>query len=209
MDEILEKIEYLYTSSLTAHGCQSKAVGWKTRESQELRFEKLTRLILDRSKSITINDYGCGYGAFLEYLTRSGIEVSEYNGYDLSDEMLSVAKQHLSWFEGRLNVIRSSEISTMANYTFVSGTFNVRFKATNTEWRRFIEEKLIQINKYSTEGFAFNLLSTYVDWKESHLYYGDPCFWFEFVKSRLARKVDLLHSYPLYEWTLVAFKETK
>jgi len=206
MDSTLKKITNLYAENLATHGDKSKAVGWKTAESQELRFEKLTEVIKDKSKPISINDYGCGYGAHLDYLLSKGFNVSAYNGYDLSVEMLQEATRRLSLYEGKLNLVQSAEINTQADYTFVSGTFNVRFESTDDEWAEFIRQKLVEISQFSNYGFSFNLLSEYVDWKEPILFYGDPCVWFDYVKKNLARKVDLLHGYPLYEWTINAWK---
>jgi hypothetical protein len=59
------------------------------------------------------------------------------------------------------------------------------------------------VTERSRRGFAFNLFTTYVDWKEDHLYYGDPGFFFDFCKRELSRSVALLHDYPLWEWTMV------
>jgi SAM-dependent methyltransferase len=202
-DPTLNKIKDLYSENLAAFGAQSKSVGWKTPESQELRFEKLTSIIEDRSSSLSINDYGCGYGAQVEFLKNSGVQIEEYNGYDLSEEMLEQARQQLKWFKGRLNLYKSDTISTKADYTFVSGTFNVRFNSDDILWEKFIESKLNEINLHSKKGFAFNLLSTYVDWKEPELYYGDPTYWFNFCKNNYSKYVSLLHDYPLYEWTIL------
>ena len=204
MDHTLRKITDLYTENLSEHGDRSKAVGWSTPESQELRFEKLTEVISEKDKPLTINDYGCGYGAHLDYLLSHGFNVKTYNGYDLSEEMLSKAGKRLEDFKGELNLLQASEITTSADYTFVSGTFNVRFESNDQEWMEFIKQKLTMIDASSAKGFSFNLLSKYVDWEESHLFYGDPCFWFDFVRSNLARRISLLHDYPLYEWTIVA-----
>ena len=41
MNEILNKVEKLYTDSLKEHGVSSKAVGWTTGDGQILRFDKL------------------------------------------------------------------------------------------------------------------------------------------------------------------------
>ena len=68
MDDTLDKISNLYSGNLSEHGDQSKAVGWPTADSQELRFEKLTQVIPEIDDSFSVNDYGCGYGAHLEYL---------------------------------------------------------------------------------------------------------------------------------------------
>jgi SAM-dependent methyltransferase len=203
----LDKIKKLYTGNLLEHGAKSTAVGWNTEQSQLLRFEKLTSVIEDRSLAVSINDYGCGYGAHLSYLAKAcGIAVSKYYGYDLSEDMVNAAKSELSWFSGELSLLQSSDITNHTDYTFVSGTFNVKFETAEESWKEFIEQKLDQINKFSRLGFAFNLLSTYVDWKEGHLYYGDPCYWFDLCKRKYSKRVSLLHDYELYEWTIVVNK---
>ena len=126
MNETLNKISNLYSNNLSEHGDQSKAVGWSTADSQELRFEKLTKVIPEKDSSFSVNDYGCGYGAHLEYLLQKKHSVVGYNGYDLSEEMLIMSKERLKDFNGDLKLINSSKISTPADFTFVSGTFNVR-----------------------------------------------------------------------------------
>lgn len=205
----LDKIKDLYSGNLKTKGLTSAAVGWNTPESQNLRFEKLTSVIGERSEQVTINDYGCGYGAHLQYLEKCGIRVSEYNGYDLSEPMLDAARKNLSSFQGSLALHNSSEISTLADYSFVSGTFNVRFKCDDTSWKAFIHSKLEELNRFSRNGFAFNLLTTYVDWQEPHLFYGDPCYWFDLCKRSYSPSVALLHDYPLYEWSIVVKKGCK
>ena len=206
MDDTLDKIANLYSGNLSEHGDQSKAVGWPTADSQQLRFEKLSQIVSVMNRPFSVNDYGCGYGAHLEYLLQKKYSVSGYNGYDLSEEMLSKSNERLKGFKGDLKLINSSKISTPADFTFVSGTFNVRFESTYDEWKKFIEETLTMINESSNLGFSFNLLSKYVDWKEPHLFYGDPCYWFDFCKKNFSSKVSLLHDYPLYEWTVLVHK---
>jgi hypothetical protein len=61
------------------------------------------------------------------------------------------------------------------------------------------------MREHSKLGFAFNLLTTFVDWKKDVLYYADPMHYFEYCKKNFSRYVTLLHDYPLYEWTLLVF----
>lgn len=206
--DTLTKIEELYSANLKTHGSVSSAVGWPKPNDQDLRFEKLTSIVeVSSGEPITVNDYGCGYGAHLSYLVeKCGLNIAAYNGYDISSEMLEEAEQQLSWFDGDLNLLCESDISTVADFTFVSGTFNVRFDATDDEWQEFIEGKLAEIAKHSTKGFSFNLLSTYVDWEAEDLFYGDPLYWFDYCKRKFSKEVALLHDYPLYEWTLLVRK---
>lgn len=204
---LLDKIKSLYASNVTEDGVKSTAVGWNSPESQAMRFDKLTSVIEDHSGPVSVNDYGCGYGAHLEYLVKTrGIQVSAYGGYDLSEEMLAAARSELSWFSGDISLICSSQISTENDYTFVSGTFNVKFDADDCVWQEFIEKKLDEIDAHSRCGFSFNLLTTYVDWKEEHLFYGDPCYWFDLCRRKYSTRVSLLHDYPLFEWTIIVNK---
>lgn len=197
------RISALYSENLERNGPVSTAVGWNTPESQRLRFEKLTSVVDPSSQPFSVNDYGCGYGAHLDHLLECGMTVSAYHGYDLSEKMLDTARAQLGGFQGELDLRQGSALETVADYTFVSGTFNVRFDASEDEWKQFILGKLDEMHRLSLKGFAFNLLSTYVDWKEPHLFYGDPLFWFDHCKRNYSRQVALLHDYPLYEWTIV------
>ena len=74
--------------------------------------------------------------AHLEFLVKKyQLNVAAYNGYDISVDMLKEAKNNLEWFDGKLNLIDDSNIHTKADFTFVSGTFNVRFDSTDAEWK--------------------------------------------------------------------------
>ncbi len=205
----LKKIKELYTDSLRDLGSTSKAVGWKTAECQRLRFEKLAMVIHKENggREITVNDYGCGYGAMLKYfIEERHMPIAAYNGYDISPEMLAAARQELDKFQGIVNLVESSSIKSHADYSFISGTYNVRFDAPKEEWEHFIRTKLQEMFFFSKEGFAFNLLTSYVDYEEPHLYYGNPCFWFDYCKRNFSKQVALLHDYPLWEWTMIVRK---
>tara|TARA_Y100001970_G_C14240269_1_gene864468 strand:+ start:880 stop:1509 length:630 start_codon:yes stop_codon:yes gene_type:complete len=202
----LKKIEKLYTENLNNYGNSSKSVGWNSEECQKLRFEKLTSVIENPNVANSINDYGCGYGEHLKYLKTNNYQIKEYFGYDISRPMLNNAKEHLSDLDCRISLLNSSKIKTLADYSFVSGTFNVKFEQDENSWIDFIKSTLKNIHKFSNKGFAFNLLSTFVDYKESHLYYADPCYWFNYCKKNFSKKVSILHDYPLYEWTMIIKK---
>jgi hypothetical protein len=132
---------------------------------------------------------------------RLGTRLSRYYGYDISREMLSAAAQVIDPAQGEL--IEAAVPTQVADYTFVSGTFNVRMDASEEEWTAYVQERLLAAAKVTRRGLAFNLLTTHVDWREPHLYYADPLAYFEFCRTHISRRVALLHDYPLFEWTLV------
>ena len=205
ISQSLEQIRDLYRDNLDRNGAVSQAVGWNTPESQALRFRKLTEVVERDGKPFSVNDYGCGYGAHLDYLIGEGLPVEAYHGYDISAEMLDAARKSHAGF-GELDLRQSISLETDADYTFISGTFNVRFQASDEQWETYILDKLDEVAAHSRRGFSFNLLSTYVDWQEPHLFYGDPLFWFDHCKRAFSRRVSLFHDYPLYEWTIIVRK---
>jgi len=200
-DKRLEGVRDLYEKSLRDHGATPKGVGWRDEPAHELRFERLSRVI-DAAEPISVNDLGCGYGAFLEYLNGHGFRVAHFRGLDISERMLEEARRRHPSGEWLLG----SKLAAEADYSFASGIFNVRLEESEGPWRELIEQTLDDLNTYSKRGFAFNLLSTYVDYREPHLYYGDPCEFFDLCKRRYSKEVTLLHDYPLYEWTMLVRK---
>jgi SAM-dependent methyltransferase len=206
----LRGVERLYTGNLAEHGTDSRAVGWPDADSHLLRFRRLARLIEvdDLEGPAAVNDWGCGYGAMFDFLDENpGIELASYTGYDLSAEMLAAAREHVA--DDRARFVESGTVDSDADYTFVSGTFNVRADASEEAWSEFVREKLREIAARSRRGFAFNLLTTYVDWRKEDLFYADPAEFFRFCREELSRYVTLIHDYPLYEWTIVVLAEDR
>ena len=130
VEQQLQKIEAMYTDNLSKKGVTSTAVGWNTPECQRLRFDKLSQLALADSEPFSVNDYGCGFGAHLQYLNDNKKSVSHYYGYDISKDMLIEAEKQLKGLDTKVYLLHDKSISTRADYSFVSGTFNVRFEST-------------------------------------------------------------------------------
>jgi len=197
----LNQVRDLYERSLEEHGASAKGVGWGDERAHLLRFEKLAGLI-DRPGPVSVSDLGCGYGAFLDYLAARGVALSRFRGYDISEKMLGRAIASHPGHEWVLG----SELDCVTDYAFACGIFNVRMAEREDAWRAHIESTLVGLDRHSSDGFAFNLLSTYVDYRVPNLYYGDPRYFFDFCKRRFSGKVALLHDYPLYEWTILVRK---
>lgn len=206
--EALEGVSRLYTQSLQEHGLAPKAVGWRDEATHRLRFERLAQLIDLRpgGPRFSVNDLGCGYAAMFSYLDAlPGGRLAGYYGYDISDEMLAAARRAVT--DSRAVFIKSESPTHEADYSFVSGTFNVKLESSNEVWGDYVRETLLALAAKSRRGMAFNLLSTYVDWKQDHLFYADPLAFFDFCKRNISRYVSLLHDYPLFEWTILVRKE--
>jgi len=207
ISEILAGLKKYAAESLVTYGPTPLGVGQKDERSHRLRFDKLAQVI-DQPTSeegITVNDWGCGYGAMFRYLDAlPSVRIRRYYGYDISEEMLAAAQASPA---PRAEYILSPVVTQTADYSFVAGTFNHKMESSDELWQDYIEESLLQIASKSRRGLAFNLLSTYVDWKQEDLFYGDPFYFFDFCKRNISRYVSLLHDYPLYDWTILIRKE--
>jgi len=197
-EAILFQTKQYYDKKLGAYGPNPKGVDWNSVASQELRFEQLLK-VYDTSNPFTLNDYGCGYGALVAYMTGRGNRF-EYNGFDLSTQMIDAARKEYGDFghccfssdEGSLGV---------ADYTVASGIFNVKLQTSDAGWKDYVLHTLGKIAELSGKGFAFNALTKYSDpeFMRDDLFYADPLFLFDYCKRNFSRFVAILHDYPLYE----------
>ncbi len=208
MEQALDKVAKHYTETLRKHGTVPLSVGWKDEASQRLRFEKLVQVMSTKKgikQRICCNDFGCGYGAMFHYLnTLDSVVLEHYYGYDISEEMIVAARKAIA--DQKAEFICAPRVTQEADYSFVSGTFNVKMEASDELWCEYMKNTLLDMSKLSRFGLAFNALTTYVDWKEEYLYYADPFEFFDFCKRNISRYVSLLHDYPLFEWTILVRK---
>jgi SAM-dependent methyltransferase len=191
-----------YASKVRTHGANHCGVDWNSRESQELRFEQLLKII-DGPGQFTLNDLGCGYGALARYLFDTGRSF-KYHGVDLAEPMLEEAR---SLFASKTNCSFSSDAFALpgADYTVASGVFSVRLQFDEERWRDYVVETIDVLARSSSRGFAFNMLTAYSDANKMRpdLYYADPHEFFDHCRTRYSRRVALLHDYELFEFTLL------
>lgn len=202
-----EKIKSYFGEKFDAFGTTPRGVDWNSNDSQNMRFDQLIK-VCPPSGELSINDYGCGYGALIDYLEARGFQL-QYTGFDLVEAMVVKAREmhrdkpycRFTSNEGELPV---------ADYTVTSGIFNVRFDTPYESWTGYVTSVLHKIDAISRYGFSFNMLTKYsdADRMRPDLYYADPCFIFDYCKTHFSRNVALLHDYELYDFTILVRKET-
>jgi SAM-dependent methyltransferase len=202
---LLDTIRTYYTTKLDAFGPTPAGVDWNSVESQQLRFEQLVK-VCDPSSAFSLIDYGCGYGAMVDYLLEQDWG-GAYVGFDIAASMIAVAvKRHVH----RPQCHFTSDESTLVpvEYAVASGILNVKLDAATEVWERYVLMVLDRLHGLSTRGFAFNVLTSYSDRERmrSDLYYADPCRLFDHCKRHYSRHVALLHDYDLYEFTILVRK---
>lgn len=204
-DAVLAKVANYYSGKLAEHGQSARGVDWNGEESQTLRFEQLSKVV-DCSKEFSVNDLGCGYGGYFDYLRLKQDRV-HYNGFDLSSDMVAAAAQRFVGYDN-VRFAVADEPELVADYGIASGIFNVRLDSAEEVWRAHILRTLDVLDNTSRHGFAFNCLTSYSDQekKRDYLHYADPSELFDHCKRHYSRNVALLHDYGLYEFTILVRK---
>jgi SAM-dependent methyltransferase len=226
---ILTSVASYYTERLGQFGTTARGVDWKSEESQELRFRQLLRVFDDvfdgqdadqhaertSADEMTLIDYGCGYGALVDYLLASGVRrggeagapAPRYVGFDISAPMIDAARARHA---GRAWCAFTTDPASLrpADVVVASGIFNVKLDHPIEAWRVYMLDTLDTLHALSTRAFAFNVLSMASDpeKRRADLFYADAGELFARCQQRYSRRVALLHDTPLYELTIIVRK---
>lgn len=199
--DLLKPLAGVFDRRLADWGATARGVYWKSEDGQKLRFEVLARVLEGDSGPFTVNDLGCGYGAFFEFLApRLGDRLLRFAGTDISPAMVAEAKARIA--DSRAAFVRGLAASEDADYSFASGTFNMCLKAKPAEWIDYVETSVAHLYGRSRKALAFNMLSGGDQVREG-LYYADPERFAAFCRG-LGATVEFAADYPLDEWTIFA-----
>lgn len=204
-DKILLDVCSYYSVKFKDYGQSPRGVDWNGEEGQFTRFQQLMNIARD-DDDFSLIDWGCGYGALLDYL-HVNFQKYNYIGIDISEEMIAGAKERYNQVESAQFYVSDTPPAN-ADYSIASGIFNVRLGNNDNDWWSYMTAYLDLMNQSSKKGFSFNCLTKYSDPEKmrDYLYYTDPCKIFEWCKSRYSKEIALLHDYGLYEFTILVRK---
>lgn len=199
MSDFTEKITDYYKSAFIEYGATARGVDWNSSNSQEERFRVLLEVSEFNANSIKrLYDFGCGYGAFLNYLVSEGFS-GEYIGIDLVEESICEA---IEIFKNRpkTSFLVGSEIDCKAEIIYASGVFNVMFIERDSWLEEFVIPKITDF-VHKSASVNINFLKDNPNRPVSHLLYISP-------KELLTRLnlngyvYRIKDDYNLWEWTL-------
>lgn len=205
MRELQAKVCEYYSRTLQRHGPTPLGVDWPNVLSQYLRFVQLLKLC-DFEQPFSLNDFGCGYGALLEFLAmrHDGAAVT-YRGIDISPAMVFAARARWAG-NTRVAFAVGSQCGAVADYSLASGTLNVRLGSPLAEWEVYVEAILMDLDASSRLGFAVNFMLPIREVSsQSGLYRTTAARWTPLCE-RLGR-VELITGYGLQEFTLLVRKD--
>ena len=199
----LAPIAVMYDCQLDKCGINAEGAMWRSKDRQQMRFELLAKIISpkDLNGGITINDLGCGYGAFFEYLRDDPVmQKSEFYGYDISEKMIEACESRIQ--DPRAHFRQSLVALVPADYSFACGPFNFIMDVDQKLWLQYVRESLQDLWSKSLKGLAFNMLNVNYHRHQEGLYYADSAVFETFCKTELSENVTLINDYDDEEWTI-------
>jgi SAM-dependent methyltransferase len=205
MTSDLEDVKNYFQKKFIQYGATPQGQDWNSYDSQETRFSQLFKVI-EEGKEFSILDYGCGYGAFFDFLNKTNSSFSYY-GFDIiEDSILSGRELHKEF--SNCDFFSDESQLKPVDYVVESGIFNIKLDISLDDWTDYAIKILNTMNRLANKGMAFNFLTKYSDaeYMKSNLYYADPCFYFDYCKNNFSQNVALLHDYGLYDFTILVRK---
>ncbi|HUP30358.1 MAG TPA: class I SAM-dependent methyltransferase [Usitatibacter sp.] len=143
-----------YADKVRRYGFDHRGLGFRTRSSQEKRFEALLGLGDFHGKRLL--DVGCGFGDFLRFLRARGIE-PRYTGLDICEPMVARCRESFAAGAGRFLVGDVLRHQPDEEYDFViaSGIFGLDADGV----RERIAPTIERMFSWCGEGMAANFLS--------------------------------------------------
>jgi SAM-dependent methyltransferase len=195
-----------YKERLRQHGASARGVDWPSAASQYLRFAQLLK-VCDLTQAFSVNDFGCGYGALLDYFAFRGIDTPiRYTGIDVSAEMVAAART--KWSDRpATEFLVAATCRGIADYSVASGIFNVKLDWPVGTWEIYVESILRDLCTNSRRGFSVNFIQVLDGSSDPRLYRTNPDRWIAFLRDELGRPPELISDYGLNEFTLLARKD--
>ena len=139
-----------YQDAILEYGISPQGVHWRSRYTQEKRFEILLDFIKEQIEDSSILDVGCGFGDLIKHFTSKNLYPKSYLGIDKEDYFIEIAStiypntkfQQIDIFKDNL---------PKSDFYICSGALNIY---EFDEMQLFIKNCFENSNK----GFIFNFL---------------------------------------------------
>jgi SAM-dependent methyltransferase len=202
-DKDLNMVSDFYDERFQEKGDSIESVGWRDKETQELRFKVLLRNLNPKSK--TILDFGCGLSDFIPYLENIIGNDFKYIGIDISSELIEQSK--LKYPSERFTFLHGDIFNLdIPEYDIGISSGALSYKISNNE--EYANEVIKHLFLKAKESCSLNFLTSYVDFKLEKNHHYCPINLFKYSKT-ISKYVNLIHDYPLYEFTLQLHKTGK
>jgi len=193
-------VKGFYEKLLEKYGYSIKSLDYRSETSQKTRFDIITQVGINDDCSLL--DVGCGFGDYFNYLKQRGIKNVKYNGIDLTDKIVNVAKEK----NPLANVVQGNVLDLpddkKFDYVVSVGVNGVK---TGDNWDN-LTSVLDKMWKLCKKGIAYNAVSNFASEQDEQIYFVSPIRVIEHVMNNLTYKVVFRHDYMPHDFTIYVYK---
>lgn len=192
---------------LARHHGTPMAVSSESVAHKQLRYARLSRVFED-DQSFTIHDVGMGLGEYYAFIRETFPDRRiDYSGSDILAEYCSEARKRFPEQRFYCRDITESDASDRYDYVVMSGVFHQRRDVQIPVWEQFAQSLLSSSFHMCRKAIAFNFISPFVDFYQLEVYYCNIWKLVNFIRDELSRFFVIDHSYPLFEFTVLLYRE--
>ena len=163
-------VKFFFNNRAKEYGADIKTLDWSNQKTQSIRFEVMSEIANLNNKSIL--DVGCGFADYYTYLKEKDFDI-EYKGIDISDEIVSLAKENKKNLDIEVVDILNEKLLQSFDFVFGSG---IHYINSGNNYDR-MESLLINMFEVANIGIATNFIRSNTDYK-----FGEHVFTYELDK---------------------------
>jgi SAM-dependent methyltransferase len=207
MNDVSDVLRRYYSKCFAEHGASAPGVDWHNAASLALHYDKMLAVIeMDRLyRGVSVLDVGCGYGGLLDRAIERGIDI-EYTGIDIVPEMVSHGQcKHPDASFAEADIFSFIPGRTF-DYVVANGVLTEKLDVSIRAFDQFSRRMIRRMFDFANRGIAFNMMTSYVNFTASNLFYQNPGELISFCSAELSPKWRLDHAYPHYDFTMYVFR---
>ncbi|HLT24165.1 MAG TPA: class I SAM-dependent methyltransferase, partial [Ignavibacteria bacterium] len=163
-------------------------------------------IVKEKGDLVSLLDLGCGAGHLYDHLKELETPI-QYSGLDISDKFISVCRNKypdVMFYE--MDILDDVSLLPEFDYIVANGVFTEKRSLDYEEMLDYFKEMIKVMFSKCSRGIAFNVMSTYVEWKRDDLFHLPLNDLSEFLVSEVSQNFVIRNDYGLYEYTSYVYK---
>jgi SAM-dependent methyltransferase len=209
MENEYTKIVNHYEQCFLTHGDNHKGVDWPNQADLDKRFQVAFELTQKHpTKRMSILDFGCGNGLFVDYLDRHQLlEHVDYTGLDLSPIFIECCQKKYPGLPFICTDVLQTPLAIgKHDYIIMNGVLTEKCSLEFADMWQYAQTLLTALFNQCRIGIAFNVMSAHVDWKRDDLFHLPFDQLAAFLKTNLSRNFTFRNDYGLFEFTTYVYR---
>jgi len=207
MNDKYQSIFKHYEKCFDKYGDNHRGVDWPNSNDAHLRYKVMLDLIKTEKEPISLLDFGCGASHLYEYINCNNIKNIIYTGLDISKNYIDFSKnKYPNNNYIHCDILKQKRKLGNYDYIIINGVFTEKIDLQFDEMFSFMKSCLLCLWKHVNTGIAFNVMSSFVDWKRDDLFHLSLDLLANFLCDHLSRNFIIRNDYRLYEYTSYVYK---